>query len=131
MNETKRPVLVVADDDRDIRELIKMQLTRHGFDVYITDNGETALELIVEHQPAVALLDIMMPKMNGVEVARRIRENPATSAIGIMMISARSSSRIEGGIDGLDVADYIIKPFSPHDLVKRVNSVINREKRDN
>jgi DNA-binding response OmpR family regulator len=72
MNDIKRPIIVVADDDRDIRELIKMQLTRHGFDVYITDNGETALEL----------------------------------------------------------ADYITKPFSPNDLVQRVNNVINREKRD-
>lgn len=128
MNDSKRPILVVADDDRDIRELIKMQLTRHGFDVYITDNGETALELVIEHLPAVALLDIMMPKMSGVEVARRIRENPATSAIGIMMISARSSGRAEAGtesLEGLDVADYITKPFSPQDLVQRVNNVIN------
>jgi len=133
MNDIKRPIIVVADDDRDIRELIKMQLTRHGFDVYITDNGETALELVVEHQPAVVLLDIMMPKMSGVEVVRRIRENPATSAVGVMMISARSSGRNEvglNGLDALDIADYITKPFSPNDLVQRVNDVINREKRD-
>ena len=131
MNDNKRPVIVVADDDRDISGLIKMQLTRHGFDVYVAENGETALELIVEHQPAVVLLDIMMPKMSGVEVARRIRDDPATSAIKIMMISARSSGRIEAGLDGrdnlddLDIADYITKPFSPNELVKRVNNVIN------
>jgi len=128
MNDNKRPIIVVADDDRDIRELIKMQLALHGFDVYITDNGETALELIIEHQPAVALLDIMMPKLSGIEVARRIRENPATSAVWIMLISARSSGPIDGDLDGLDVADYITKPFSPHDLVQRINDVINREK---
>ena len=129
MNDSKRPIIVVADDDRDIRELIKMQLTRHGFDVYVADNGETALELIVEHQPALALLDIMMPKMSGMEVARRIREDPAIAAVGIMMISARSSGRLEPGIhglDALDIADYITKPFSLHDLVQRVNDVINK-----
>ena len=74
-----------------------------------------------------------MPKISDVEVARRIRENPASSAVGIMMISAKSKGRFEAGIydlDRLDVADYISKPFSPDDLVQRINDVINREKRD-
>jgi len=130
MNDSKGPIIVVADDDRDIRDLIKMQLTRHGFDVHITDNGETALALIVEHQPAIALLDIMMPNLSGIEVARRIRENSATSTVETMLISARSSGPIDADLDGLDIADYITKPFSPHDLVQRINNVINREKRD-
>jgi DNA-binding response OmpR family regulator len=126
MNDKKRPIIVVADDDRDICELIKMQLTRHGFHVFITDNGQTALELIDEHHPAVALLDIMMPKLSGLEVARKIRDNPTHSNIGIMLISARSSGRIEADLDDLDIADYITKPFSPQDLVQRINNVINR-----
>lgn len=126
MNDKKRPVIVVADDDRDICELIKMQLARHGFDVYIADNGETALELVEEHQPAVALLDIMMPRLSGLEVARRIRDNPATATVGIMLVSARSSGRIEADLDGLDIADYITKPFSPQDLVQRINDAISR-----
>jgi DNA-binding response OmpR family regulator len=124
MNDKQRPVIVVADDDRDICELIQMQLTRHGFQVFITDNGQTALELIDEHHPAVALLDIMMPKLSGLEVVRRIRGNPANSDICIMLISARSSGRIETDDDDLDIADYITKPFSPQDLVKRINDVI-------
>jgi len=119
-----RPVIVVADDDRDICELIKMQLTRHGFDVYIADDGEAALELVNEYHPAVALLDIMMPKLSGLEVARRIREDPMTSTISIMLASARSSGRIEADLEDLDIADYITKPFSPQDLVKRINDVI-------
>ncbi len=61
---------------------------------YVADNGETALELIVEHQPVVALLDIMMPKLSGLEVTRAVRENPALSAVGIMFLSARSSGRM-------------------------------------
>lgn len=120
------PIIVVADDDHDICELIKMQLVRHGFQVLITDNGETALELITEHKPAVALLDIMMPKLSGLEVARKIRENPENSTVSIMLISARSSGRIEGDLDDLDVDDYITKPFSPSDLVQRIQEVIDR-----
>ncbi|MHB1090690.1 MAG: response regulator transcription factor [Ilumatobacteraceae bacterium] len=126
MNDKEHPVIVVADDDRDICELIKMQLTRHGFDVYIADNGETALELVEEHQPAVALLDIMMPRLSGLEVARRIRDNPATATVGIILVSARSSGRVEADLDGLNIDDYITKPFSPQDLVQRINDVISR-----
>ena len=125
MNDMAKPVVVVADDDRDICELIKMQLTRHGFQVFIADNGETAMELITEHKPAVALLDIMMPKLSGLEVARQIRDNPALSTVSIMLISARSSGRLEADLEDLNINDYITKPFSPQELVQRINDVIN------
>jgi DNA-binding response OmpR family regulator len=126
MNDEVRPIIVVADDDHDICGLIKMQLTRHGFQVFIADNGETALELIAAHKPAVALLDIMMPKLSGLEVARKIRDDPSNSTVSIMLISARSSGRIEGDLDDLDIEDYITKPFSPIDLVDRIKEVISR-----
>lgn len=126
MNDREHPVIVVADDDRDICELIKMQLSRHGFQVFIADNGEKALELIDAHRPAVALLDIMMPKLSGLEVVRRIRNNPATSQIGIMLFSARSGGGNEADLDGLGIDDYIPKPFSPQDLLQRINGVIHR-----
>lgn len=126
MNDVERPVIVVADDDRDICELIKMQLTRHGFEVILAEDGEIALRLIDEHQPAVALLDIMMPKLSGLEVARQVRNNPAMSTVSIMLISARSSGRIEADLESLDIDGYITKPFSPKDLVQRINEVVNR-----
>lgn len=126
MNDVERPLIVVADDDRDICELIKMQLTRHGFEVILAEDGEIALRLIDEHQPAVALLDIMMPKLSGLEVARQVRNNPAMSTVTIMLISARSSGRIEADLENLDIDGYITKPFSPKDLVQRINEVINR-----
>jgi len=126
MIDKSRPVIIVADDDRDICGLIKKQLTRHGFQVFVADNGETALELIAEHKPAVALLDIMMPKFSGLEVARKIREDPTNATVSIMLISARSSGRVEGDLDDLDIEDYITKPFSPIDLVERINQVISR-----
>ncbi len=124
MSDNKRPIVVVADDDRDIYELIKMQLTRHGFEVFIADNGVTALELIAAHQPAVALLDIMMPGLSGLEVARRIRDNSANSNVGIILISARSSGRDNADLDELAIDDYITKPFSLKELVDRINNVI-------
>ncbi len=126
MTDRSLPIIVVADDDRDICDLIRKQLSRHGFQVFIADNGETALELIAEHQPVVALLDIMMPKLSGLEVARKIREDPTNATVSIMLISARSSGRIVGDLDDLDIEDYITKPFSPMDLVVRINQVISR-----
>ena len=125
MNDMEKPVIVVADDDRDICELIKMQLTRHGFQVFVADNGQSAIDLVVEHKPAIALLDIMMPKLSGLEVARQIRDNPTLSTVSIMLISARSSGRIEADLDDLNINDYITKPFSPQELVQRINDVIN------
>ncbi len=130
MNITERPVIVFAEDNPDICKLVEIQLTRDGFDIYIADNGETALELIVEHQPVIALLDIMMPKLSGFEVARKIRETPALSAVGIMLLSGRSADRVEADLVGLDIADYITKPYKAADLVQRINKVINREKPD-
>ena len=128
MNDKKRSIIVIADDDHDICELTKMQLSRHGFQVFVADNGETALELIGVHRPAVALLDIMMPRLSGLEVARKIRSDPAISQTGIVLFSARSVSKVEADLDGLDIDDYIPKPFSPQDLVQRVNDVISRRK---
>ena len=126
MNDIEKPVIVVADDDRDICELIKMQLTRHGFQVFVADNGQSAIELVVEHKPVIALLDIMMPKLSGLEVARQIRDNPTLSTVSIMLISARSTGRVEADLDDLNVSDYITKPFSPQELVQRINDVINK-----
>lgn len=126
MNDIEKPVIVVADDDRDICELIKMQLTRHGFQVFVADNGQSAIELVVEHKPAIALLDIMMPKLSGLEVARQIRDNPTLSTVSIMLISARSIGRIEADIDDLNINDYITKPFSPQELVQRINNILNK-----
>lgn len=126
MNDIEKPVIVVADDDRDICELIKMQLTRHGFQVFVADNGQSAIELVVEHKPAIALLDIMMPKLSGLEVARQIRDNPTLSTVSIMLISARSSGRIEADLDDLNINDYITKPFSPQELVQRINDILNK-----
>ena len=128
MNDRELPVIVVADDDRDICELIKMQLSRHGFQVFVADNGETALELIGVHRPAVALLDIMMPKLSGLDVVRRVRNDPATSQTGIVLFSARSGGGNEVDLDGLNIDDYIPKPFSPQDLVQRIHEVINRRR---
>ena len=126
MNDIEKPVIVVADDDRDICELIKMQLTRHGFQVFVADNGQSAIELVVEHKPAIALLDIMMPKLSGLEVARQIRDNPTLSTVSIILISARSIGRIEADLDDLNINDYITKPFSPQELVQRINDILNK-----
>jgi len=130
MNDKERQVIVVADDDHDICKLVEIQLSRHGFQVFTANNGDSALVLIFVHRPVVALLDIMMPGLSGLDVARRVRDNPATSQTGIVMFSARSTFGSEADLDELGVDDYIIKPFSPQDLVRRINDVINRRRTD-
>ncbi len=125
MSEIVRPVIVVADDDRDICDLASLQLKRHGYQVFSADNGVTALDLIRLHRPVVALLDIMMPKMSGLDVARQLRADPETSQIGIIIFSARSTFGSQDDVDEIGVDDYIDKPFSPKDLVRRINAVIN------
>lgn len=124
-SEIVRPVVVVADDDRDICDLVSALLTRHGFTVFPADNGVMALELIGLHRPVVALLDIMMPKLSGLDVARSVRADPAISQTGIIIFSARSTFGNGDDVDEIGVDDYISKPFSPQDLVQRINAVIN------
>lgn len=131
MSEIVRPVVVVADDDRDICELVNALLTRHGFTVLPAADGVTALALIELHRPAVALLDIMMPKLSGLDVARRVRADPATSQTGIIIFSARSTFGNGDDVDEIGVDDYISKPFSPQDLVQRINAVINHRQANN
>ena len=108
-----------------MRKLVEIQLTRQDFHVFTADDGEGGLDLIVKHQPVIALLDVMMPGLSGFEVARRIRENPALSGVGIILLSGRSNDRVEADLVGLDISDYITKPHNAGDLVRRIKKVIN------
>jgi two-component system alkaline phosphatase synthesis response regulator PhoP len=120
----KKKVLVV-DDERDIVDLLRYNLQREGYDVIAAGNGEQALEKTSE-KPDLILLDLMMPVLDGFETCKRLKRNPSTASIPVIILTARSSEVDE--VLGLELGadDYIQKPISPRKLVARVKAVFRR-----
>ena len=125
MSQTAGTVLVAEDDD-DIRALVVYRLERSGYEVVEARDGEEALRLAAERQPDLAILDVMMPKLDGYEVTRRLRKDDATSRLPVILLTARTQdSDVSQGFDaGAD--DYIRKPFSPEELRARVQAILGR-----
>jgi len=120
------PRILVADDEDDVRDLIVYRLTRSGYDVLEAKDGQQALELALANTPDLAVLDVMMPKLDGYELTRRLRADDATSRIPVILLTARTqeadvSQGFEVGAD-----DYLKKPFNPDELVARVRAVLGR-----
>ena len=124
--DKRLPVALIAEDDRDIRELVTAKLLGDGFRVLAYGNGPAALAATREHRPDVALLDVTMPGISGLEILTQLRQDPATESIPVILLTARSQEfDIDSGF-AVGAADYIVKPFSPRDLVARVNAVLGR-----
>jgi len=117
-------VIVVADDDEDVRELIAFRLTRAGYRVESGKDGEEALSLIQSKQPALAVLDIMMPKLNGYEVTRRVRSDPALGTMPVLLLTASVQEGAATVGFEAGASDHMRKPFSPQELVVRVRSML-------
>jgi DNA-binding response OmpR family regulator len=122
----QRPVVLVADDDEDILELVAFCLERAGYDVLRAHDGDEALQLAHETRPDLAVLDVMMPKLDGFELTRRLRSDDATSGMSIVLLTARAQDAdVQRGFEaGAD--DYIRKPFSPQELGARVEEILAR-----
>jgi len=117
--------ILVAEDDPNIAALVARYLEREGFKALIAADGERALEL-ARRGPALVVLDLMLPKVDGWEVCRRLR---ARSDVPIVMLTAREdeADRVAGLVLGAD--DYVVKPFSPRELVERIKAVLRRARR--
>ncbi len=116
--------ILVADDDPLIIRLLEHRLRHRGYDVISAPDGETALDLAIREKPDLILLDGMMPGLDGFEVLRRLKENPETIQIPVVMLTARNQ---EGDIvDGLTsgAADYMVKPFIPEELIARIQRIV-------
>ncbi|WP_207492131.1 response regulator transcription factor [Aridibaculum aurantiacum] len=118
--------VLIADDEQDILEIIGYNLTKEGYEVRTAQNGKEALEEVASFKPHLAILDIMMPGMTGVEVCRLLRAQPQYNEMLIMFLTALSdeSSQIQGLETGAD--DYLNKPISPKVLTSRVNAIFRR-----
>jgi DNA-binding response OmpR family regulator len=126
MTHRDTPLVLVADDEEDIRALVAFRLKRAGYEVITAADGEEALLLATSRLPDLAVLDMMMPKATGLEVTRSMREQATTKDIPVILLTARAqeadvSRGFEAGAD-----DYVKKPFSPQDLQSRVQALLER-----
>jgi len=121
-----RAHMLLVEDDAALAELLVWHFRKEDFDVAHTVDGEEALILAQEHTPDIVLLDWMVESLSGIEVCRRMRRNPATANVPIIMLTARGEEedRIRGLETGAD--DYVTKPFSPRELIARVGAVLRR-----
>ncbi len=119
-------VVLVADDDADIRDLVAFKLEQAGLEVVPVEDGQAALEQARARRPTLAVLDVSMPGLSGIDVCRMLRADPATAGILIIMLTARVQEQdVEGGFSaGAD--DYVTKPFSPRELVSRIQALLTR-----
>lgn len=120
--------ILIADDNRDITDILSTYSKMEGFEPIVASDGEEAMRLFTEYNPEVVLLDVMMPKEDGYEVCRKIRSK---SDVPVILITARGEDFDK--IMGLDIGadDYIVKPFSPREVMARVRAVLRRMTKSN
>ena len=120
--------IVVADDDIDIRELVEFKLSTLGHDVVAVSDGAAAVDACQARRPDLAVLDVMMPGVSGLDAIRAIRADPGLADLPVILLTARAQENdVETGFDsGAD--DYITKPFSPRELASRVQALLSRSR---
>ena len=124
-----QPVILTADDDPDIRELLAFRLERSGYTVLQAVDGEEALALALEHRPDLAVLDVMMPKMDGPATFAALQADPSTRHVPVVLLTAKVQVGQRQLWDGLAVAGLIAKPFSPATLSDEVDRLLEAQAR--
>jgi len=121
-----KPKILLVEDDVNLRELLRYNLEWEGFDTDTAEDGEEGLAKVREDAPSLVLLDWMLPRLSGLEVCARLKADPATAQIPIIMLTVRSeeADRLRGLEAGAD--DYVAKPFSPKELFARINAILRR-----
>ena len=118
--------VLVVDDDPDVCDLVTYKLEQSGFDVRRASDGDAAIREVAKKVPDLVLLDVMMPGISGLEVLERWRSDTATAGMPVIMLTAKAQENdVERGFE-LGADDYVIKPFSPRELVRRVTAVLSR-----
>jgi two-component system phosphate regulon response regulator PhoB len=115
-------LICIVDDDPDVRELVEYKLVQNGHEVLSATNGRDALLLVPEAKPALLLLDVMMPGVSGFDVLSQLRANPETRGLPIIMLTAKAQDTDADRGFALGANDYMLKPFSPRELLNRINA---------
>src|SRR5258705_13562673 len=125
-----RPKILIIEDEPDIRELLAYNLNRDGFEATAVADGKTGLAAARRLVPDLILLDLMLPGIDGLEVCRKLRGEPATAGVALIMVTARGEeSDVVLGL-GLGADDYITKPFKANEMLARVRAVLRRPRQD-
>ena len=125
---TSKETILVIEDEKNIVELVKYNLSEAGFQVLTASRGDVGLELAIKQKPDLVLLDLMLPEIGGLEICKTLRQNEKTAHIPIIMVTAKGQEADK--VVGLEIGadDYVTKPFSPRELVARVRALIRRVK---
>jgi len=118
--------ILIAEDERDIRDLITFTLRFAGHEVIAAANGEEAYSLALEHLPDLILMDVRMPKMTGYEACKALKQEQATMNLPVVFLSAKGQeAEVQTGLDA-GAVEYILKPFSPDQLTERVQAILKK-----
>lgn len=125
----KRNLILIAEDEADVAQLVSYHLRRDGFDTLVTPDGVMALNAVWERRPVLVVLDWMLPRMPGVEVCRLVKASPALRQTPVIMVTAMAGTdnKLEGFRNGAD--DYLTKPFDMRELLARVAALLQRDGR--
>ncbi len=126
MAELVKTYIIVADDDQDILDLVIFKLSKFGYEAVGFVDGVTALAAIEARPPRLAIIDVMMPGLSGIDLLRKVRASEATKDLDVILLTARTlDSDVDVGF-ATGATDYVIKPFSPRELMYRVNVLLAR-----
>jgi len=124
MAETKKKCILVVDDEPDIVTLVKSRLEANGYEVISAYNGKDGLEKAEESQPDMILLDLMMPIMDGYEAGQKLKENPKTKDIPLILFTAAAAEEVaKKGAETIEAIDYVVKPFDDAALLFLINRI--------
>jgi CheY-like chemotaxis protein len=124
---TRKPRVLVVDDDAAVRELITVNLELEGFEVASAEDGVAALAAVDAFGPDLVTLDVMMPRLGGFETLERLRADPRTASIPVVMVTSRTRAADRARAEELGVAAYVTKPFEPGELVEVISRLTGRE----
>ena len=129
MAKMAQKTILIIEDDQKVAELVRMYLSRDGYKTIVVHDGYDGLEIARQEQPTLIVLDLMLPALNGLDICRLLRADAGTQAIPVIMLTAKSTENDK--LNGIEIGadDYITKPFSPRELVARVNMILRRLKR--
>ena len=116
--------ILIADDDEDLRLLVQVTLENPTYRILTAEDGCRALDAAKQHRPDLLIIDWMMPGLNGCEAVTQLRQNPETLSIPVLMLTAKDGPEAQEQMASLALAGYLIKPFSPLELIKKVKEVL-------